>query len=473
MIDVTSYQEYLRENGYGENKEDHKRHVWCSGEMADKINELIFHNDGETSIELLAQVIPSMPQRFSRWFEKISHKFFFELADFLKLDAGDAELYTLLQHVKSYQTILFQNRAARVVRNLRDEMLPIPQTAQIEPQWLGELTNEQFVQAFGELQGIFIGAYIDIEQDAFSWGFPSAYSTEPDLRRRLGDVMVTLGCTSAIKNNVLTVESVHFKGMLKNRRKIPQVIAGLQSLGLEFGGYTPKAETFTVAYPDNPHVIWVLKQYAERYCQGFCRRCQGCTRAQGKCPKRGLEMTHHQLCSYRYMENTAHQHASVPFHVETDRFNDFDRDIVLWLYDNAEDYGYQLNPRRDHCHDMLAFSRTDAVKCCDRSKCILFGYKDDKHIERYLALRIRLANAFSAAPSKISALAKRFPQTFQSFDDEENSSSCCHDRPCNGRHYFTVNGEQRYVCKHSSFIFREPNADDVKSIMELLQYEQN
>jgi len=469
MIDVNSYQEYLRDNGYGQDKEEHKRHIWLSAEMANQLNAIIAEHDGHVTTRELAQVIPAMPQRFAGWFNKTAHKFFFELTDFLEADQGSYEVCELISQIKNYRVMLFQERAAREVRSVREEMLPIPDDAKIAPEWLGGLTNEEFIQAFSDLQGIVIGAYLDIEQDAFAWGFPTAHSTEKDLRGRVGGVIVSLGCSANIKNNILTVDSAYFKPMIKDRRKIPLVIAGLESLGLVFDGYSPKAEKFTVSYPDNPNVMWVLKVYGDRYAQGFCRRCDSCKWRQGGCPCK--RMMYNRLFSYRYFENTTVQEQD--FLVEADRLDDDSREIALWLRDNASDYGYQLNPHKVSCHEMLSLKDITSKKCCDRQKCILFGHKSVQYADKFMSFKAMLGKVFIAEPDKISALAKRFPLTFVSYDSDDTPEACCHQRECGGRFFYKIDGKLRYRCKWQSFDFKNPTLDDVKDIMELLAIERS
>jgi len=437
--------------------------------LAEQLNAIIAENDGSVTMGDLARLFPMMPHRAAGWFNKTAHKFFFELTDFLQLDAGNFETDALIAPVKAYSTQFFQDRAADVARFTCEAMYPIPADVKIDSMWLGGLTNEQFVQAFSDLQGILIGAYFDIEQDAFAWGFPSAFDKE-QLAARVSDVLVSLGVASTLDNHVLIVEGRYFNPMIKNRKKIPLVIAGLESLGLAFEGYSAKSETFRVSYPDNPYVMDVLKTYGRRYEQHFCRRCAGCERKEGACPRQSMLRSH--LFSYRHFEDAATQAYETEFLIEADTLGDEARDIVLWLRENASSYGLQLNPHRISCGQLISFKDIKSKKCCDRDKCVLFGNKNDEYSDKHVALTVKLNKVFDAEPQKVKALVKRFPQAFASFDDPDSTETCCHNRECGGRLYYKIDGKQRYRCGRS-FVFKNPTLDDVKAVLALTVLERN
>jgi len=315
-----------------------------------------------------------------RWMDEHACKFFAQLLEYFELDPADGQTHAFINELRRHNAQYWQQKASRIVANLPEMMTFIPDDAVIDQRWLdaADLSNQEFVNAFAALQGVLVGAYLDIEFDAFAWGFPGKQTTEKNLQCRVSDVLVTLGCAANRHGSELEVLNEYFKGMTKNRRQIPALMTQLQSLGFEFENYSPRmalTERFKVRFPDNPHVINVLKAYCVRYEAAMCKCCPNCgeMRKTGGCPIQVMQR--HALFSHRYLEASLQYNDN--FQVEFDAFDDETGKIAVWLHDNAEQYGYTLCPGRTICGELLTFRPIETPNCGGCRRCLKFGKLPD------------------------------------------------------------------------------------------------
>ena len=75
---------------------------------------------------------------------------------------------TIRIHIRDH----FEGEAWQAVTNYKNTMMFIPEDTQIDTQYLGGLTNEEYIKAFGDLQRLIYAFYEAIENGSpFEWGW--------------------------------------------------------------------------------------------------------------------------------------------------------------------------------------------------------------------------------------------------------------------------------------------------------------
>ena len=89
---------------------------------------------------------------------------------------------------------------------------------------------------------------------------------------------------------------------------------------------------------------------------------------------------------------------------------------------------------------------------------------DDIAVERgTVSAKVTFRKVFELSPDKIRALANKFPDVFRT----DYKKCRGYDEPCQWRIHYEINGEPRWNCTYTSFVFRNLTLEDVKDILEL------
>jgi len=344
-----------------------------------------------------------------------------------------------------------ESAAKAAVQSRRANILPTPEKFKVNPRYLSEIDNEQFVDSFKELQEFVIRCYNDIERAPFEWGYPGHETTE-GYYNRVMETLFAFGLFGIYENGSITVDGTKFfaAAIVKRHKKIELMIAGFERMGLCFEGFDKKAQSFCIQYPSNPRALLVLRTYVSTIDTTMPDW------AWGK-PRYSL--------TYRYVQDPAEQKFHCHFHAEIDYASDKLREIQEWIYLEAEKYGFSIDTKKSGIHYKKG------------SKQFLLVTEQEQRI----TTKVSFIHAFEREPNKMRALCSRFPQVFRLDDtgmccDDKNPDIKLHNfggdkKRCAFRMAFTFDGITYKRCGLNNFIFEDVNLDDVKAILEMFLVE--
>ena len=386
--------------------------------------------------------IPDFNERSRTWSRvavKTAYQF---LEDYAKF--AEKEQPLVADAIRTGCRRIFEQTAKEEVNKRKQNILPIPTDAKIDPKHLGELTNEQFVTAFGELQRLVIACYEDIEKDPFAWGYPDFYTTG-GYYNRINNILFAFVFCGEYDNGVLTVDAAKFfaRADVKRHKNIEMMLSGFEKMGFIIEPFDKKSKEFTVSFPNNPHVITVLNAYTSEIAENI-------EDWRIEKPRNGF--------SYRYVECPTVQTYELEFLAEFDYMSPSLQEIQLWLHAEAEKYGFKIDPNEAMEKGMMLYKKGS-------KRWLLVGQPQFylMHTKEIFCKTIfRSVNTHETMPE----LYRRFPDTFQS-----NCRGCQGTNPCTMRIEFEVDGKPRRCCAYNSFLFKNPTLDDVKLILELFKLE--
>ncbi|MDF2686509.1 MAG: hypothetical protein K0S55_1691 [Clostridia bacterium] len=156
----------------------------------------------------------------------------------------------------------------------RNEMPDIPKELEIHPDFLRELSKEEFEKTFRFLWDLFYGIFTDVSKDPQHFGVSSEDADKPmtgaeafivSNHVKMLDLLSGIG---KLQDNSLIINAQDFKkhNKLKNVNIIFSILTeyGFNFDGLSNNKVTTKVEEFTVSYPENPSVIKVLYLVAKK-----------------------------------------------------------------------------------------------------------------------------------------------------------------------------------------------------------------
>ena len=160
----------------------------------------------------------------------------------------------------------------------RNELTDIPPTWPIHPDYLTELSQEEFVCAFRQIHGLFYQIYSDMAEDPQAFGFPLYKVGEygdtsreaRDARAMVRSVFYLLMCLFAsgdMSGDGFAADTAEVRRIRKGK-KTSRLLQALENYGFHFAGIknyrlaaAPRMEIF---YPDNRNVLIVLSLAAKK-----------------------------------------------------------------------------------------------------------------------------------------------------------------------------------------------------------------
>jgi hypothetical protein len=386
---------------------------------------------------------------------KNANEFLSDYAKFLE-SVGQTDVASV---ITSYYSDLYAQNTRNSVAWRRNAILPCPDDFKVNPKYLDEFTNDEFVRAFQQLQQTVASIYQDIEKTPFDWGYPDFLATD-GYYNRVNDVLFGFVFNGSYHNSTITVDAKKFfaSAGIKRHKKVELMIAGLENFGFQFENFSKKSESFSVTYIDNPHVMAVLNAYV-----GGIHFVAGKEWTWGK-PRHSL--------SYHYVEDPAAQEFETVFHAEMEYASDKLKEIQYWLHSEAAKYGYTIDPNEPTEKGCILYKK-------GKSKRFLLVGENEKGIWT----KTSFITAFETVPEQMRSLCDRFPQVFR-LDDP---GQCCHgvtpdmisDKPggwderCPFRMYFKFDNVAYLRCGLGNFVFEDLSFDDVKAILNLFKVEKN
>jgi hypothetical protein len=341
------------------------------------------------------------------------------------------------KHKQSTQE--FVERAKRLI-------LPLPNNLQIAREYMDELSNDEFVNAFRDLRHHIIAMYDDISASPFEWGYPD-YPTTDAYRNRVNDVLFSFANFGTHLNGVLTVDAKAFFASteIKRHKKVELMLKGFKQFGFGFNGYDKKAAQFTVTHIDSPKMITVLFTYIMSLKSNCCTHLDN--------PKNGY--------SYRFIEDMAAQQYETAFHAIMDYETPPLMEIQKWLHAEAAKYGYVIDPEEMMEKGMLLYKKGS-------KRFILVGYGYEQGKDKIVS-KIIFRNVFKTHKEQVERLAAIFPETFNGkFARSCDSPKCA---MCNYSIAYELHGTKHHACSYHSFWFKGVTLENIGGLLELFKAE--
>ena len=346
----------------------------------------------------------------------------------------------------------FEGEARKATKTYKDAIAIIPQDTTIDPDFLGGLTNGEFVEAFKSLQEIIYAIYKDIERGSpFDWGWSDWKALEVGglNHNRVMRILEALAGSGHVDGTSLVVDKKSFGGygVCKPMAKAKQMLNGFMNMGFQIEGLdNKKSDIFTVSYPDTPQIIPVLFSYFRN--------------GRNDC---------HCVFSYRFVEDSAAQNRETFFLAKTDGEPEQRREIYYWLYDEAVKHGFSpTGYEHMGCYLYKKGSK----------EWLLLGSGSSYHEDEFLhspnymiAAKVKFHRVFQTHPEDINKLLKRFPE---SVGRPWDWCFCKNSGDCKNRVMIEKDGrDYHHCCTKTYFYFHDPDFDDVESILELYKLENN
>jgi hypothetical protein len=282
------------------------------------------------------------------------------------------------------------------------------------------------------------------------------------------DVLFAIGINGIYENGGVCVDCPGFfaGNSIKRHKKIELMITGFGQMGLCFEGFTKKASSFRVYYPDNKDVTEVLLAYA---------RLLDTT-------KPDWAWGHLNGLSHRFIEDPTKQKYPALWNQQMDYASDKLREIQAWLFDETLKHGFTVAGMNKGCISYKKGSKEFLL--------VREGYRptDANHFEPHatqIGTKVSFIHSFEWEPEKMRKLCERFPHVFK-LDDP---GRCCNEKnPSDNPHQFTdhsevsgkrcafvmkftFNGVTYKRCGLANFFFEDITHDDVKAILEMFLIE--
>jgi hypothetical protein len=356
------------------------------------------------------------------------------------------------------------------IKASRERIAAVPADLKVNPNHLENLTQEQFVNAFRELQQFIINCYKDIEHDPVAWGYPDPYKKQnngnggisigPHEERLTGFLFsIVKSIIGEIDDNTLTVA---YKGFNKWKHAKPEVMfKGLADKGFIVENFGKKSTQFTVKYPANPHVLHVLIAY---FTDRPCRRCYGACSHMGSCYWYNA-ISPITVFSYRFIEDPAEQKHEIEFLAFVSGMSEELQEIQYYLYSESKRYGYRFDPFKPVWSGGLLYEKR-AVEW-PRVGYIGDGWQGDDYRMFSFRCHVKFNKVFQTHPDKIVEFINQRPDALINPDHMCNQhcgktlDNSCHAH----RVSYTINGVTYHNC--GGIRIHNPTLDDMKTIVEL------
>jgi hypothetical protein len=337
----------------------------------------------------------------------------------------------------------FEEEARRAVRAYSSAIVMIPDGVTVNPDYLGGLSNREFVETFRTLQEMIIAIYSEIEKSPYEWGWPDwrGITVDGNQHNRVSRILSTLVEYGELNGNELTLDKKDFNRLdftKKNKGKL--MLYGLGNMGFSIEGLDDKgSETFTFSCPDSPNVIPVLYAY---YRGGYRSR---------------------DLFSYRFVQEPTERGYDARFISLMDKMPVNVREIHYWLHDESAKYGFTFNehnPGDVVDNDCIWYERGAKPKGKEHMRAAMnFEVSGIKNIH----VKMLFSRIFQSNPTEAGELLQRFSDAFN-----RKKSFCkhCVNPPCKRSVEINTDAERRY-CHHHSFHFDNVSFDDIKTLFRL------
>ena len=371
---------------------------------------------------------------------------------------GNSSSFAAVYHEHLRQA--FEEPAREAISCLKKSIVFIPDDTIIDPYFLGEMNNEEFVKAFKLLQEFVYAVYEEIERTSpFEWGWKGASEIGGyDIyHNRVLGVLLALVEHGYVEDDVLIVDKDKFWDMRDKKQVIP-IVKGLLDMGLSIEGFDDKAtDTFTVSHLDTPQILTVLKAYTKERRRECCRcHKHDVYPCQENCNQ--MKVGDHRefgILSHRFVQ----KHSSDIHDTEVLMMAIADSappelaEILRYLHEEATRHGFRIMPwtvAHGGCINHCQFTDNWGAKMWMRVGSGTywgdFFYKmqtGNWAVKPYMPSKPLFKSIFKKYPEKANELLERFPDSF------------------------VKNGEEYH------FDFQNPTLVDVKFLLELYKLENN
>jgi hypothetical protein len=322
---------------------------------------------------------------------------------------------------------------------------------------------------FAELTHLIKKIYMDIAENSEQYGVMLLPIEETDINRitdsyrsirRFVDVLSALFFVGHVDNHVLTVDIYKFKEQVKKITKYGLILNKLIDFGFtinEFdGSHIDKAAVFMfVEYPNNPHIINVIKTYCENWLKLNQNR-------PGSMKERRKNQTLMRLSPeafgghyYRFDYKITADLSKIP--------------MSQWVIDEAE---YRFNNEQQK-QFYINFYKTS------------LAYKELEFDGEYFIKNKRMARVFPGSSTHVTIKLKNMDQYIGYIETLPNhiktnfrNDNCNHcgfqgatNEYCKTRIYWTFDNIQHEGCTGNSFNFDKPEVGDLPFYFKLIELE--
>jgi len=412
-------------------------------------------------------------------------KFLDELAAFCEASGGDGiinfEIPIFAGAIRVMIHDYFEGAAWRAVTEMKKAIVPIPANTQIDPQFLGGLSNDEFVAAFAALQELVYGIYEGIEQGSpFEWGWPDwrglgVYGIDHDRVLRALHLLShgELVCDTL----VLDKKSYFSYEPNKPQERAVMLLKGFADHGFDIEGLDDKkSPSFTVSCPDSPNVMRVVHAYFRvRDNPGGCVKCT-------------------ESCEEDYCWRTEYwRHTKRVSHRFVEMRDDSDRDGQLSIAPWSPERWYRAEflARTDALPEGLRATHYSIFEDACRvgiwaepfysmfDDSIVYGKGTWKKHKRLIyndngTIRMRLERVFAKHPLKVGEAEARFPGIIT--NHRHFCGECkpdCKYRLGYGEDSDNDSDKGKSCCTYAEFYFRNLTYDDVMFVWELFKLDNN
>jgi hypothetical protein len=409
--------------------------------------DFITENGVSVSQDLTAEDIDEHIKSFLGWQLVEQHNRIAALTEyiaFIKKESANLDLIALADAIHASLMKRYEHTAKQSAASRRENIVLIPNGVKIAPKHLGELTNDEFVAAFREMQEIIISIYDDIEESPFSWGYPD-FDQTGGYYNRVTDFLFAFAFNGIYDNGVLTVNTKAFLSdtRIKKHKKIEQMISGFAAMGFAIDGFDKKSVSFSVTYLDNPRVISALNAYINEIDRNKQDWWLGIPRLS---------------FSYRFIEDPNEQKYEAVFLSELDYKSEKLREIQYLLHAEAAKLGFRI--------DTGEWMEKGCILYKKGSKRFMLVGEEKNGDVPIVVTRVILRNVFETHRDNIEQLALKFPEAFI-----PKMKACINCKGCQMAIKYELNGERYSACAFHSFWFKGVMLDNIGVILELFKIE--
>jgi len=434
----------------------------------------------EEQLTQLLEARPIMPEMVADFFGSIKHhwrmqdkvaayKFLREYADRIESEHPD-----VANSIRDGYKFSFENKVREGAKENLRQIVSIPHDTKIDPKFLNELSNEDFVTAFEALQEFLIACYSDIARAPFEWGYPCAHQKLTVVEYgeyRLRNMLSSLFAHSEFDRYTLSL-SVDRKAFLKSvykssTKETELMLEGFTNMGLIVENFDSKSKTFNVSFPDNVDVLRILPLF---FSPGECRRCWEDCSHMGRCYW-NYPITRNTSFSYRFFEDRAMQTYETEFLIALDGMPENLREIHFWLYEEAKKYGFDFDRLEATAYGCILYRRGG----WGGKNMPLVGVYDisgDRMEGNKVVASTTFKRIFETHPEEVAKLMERFPDAIgnRAYDCSLYCGKAA-EKICKKGYQYQIDGVDYRSCGYKSFMFIEPTFEDVKMIVALWKLE--
>jgi len=344
-------------------------------------------------------------------------------------------------------------------------LIDIPDSFEIHNDYLKDMNNHEFMEAFKQIWHIFKNIYVDIASNQHEFGISKKEKMYAWTPYRPVSLLYFLFVSGVVENRILTVNIDKFNETHSQLKNIAVLIERLHDYGFEFEGLQgykiPKnTNTIKLTYPDNQNIIAIMKYMADKAC---------------KCDKR----KDFNSCYFRlFTEDTNTANYDKGIDVFADRLNTQSEKDTAYVIDKAlrekgffahERHGYSYYAKESVMKTKGAYhfkleqlEKAVAESLYANSRALMFA--ESKYNEKTLILCLRIRNV-----DKCLEYLEQCPESVKNMF-RGSDKGCRFVKECDTGMNFTFEGKNYWRCSCCSAMFHcLPKIENIPHYIKLVE----